>query len=174
MLRAKGDPAQLTAALRNAVRETDPNVPVSRILPMDAVLGEAQSQPRFLAGIMAVFSALALTLAALGIYGVVSYSVARRTAEFGIRMALGASSGDVRGLVLREGLILSSLGLAFGLFGSLLLARSMQSLLFQVNRFDPLTFAAMAGVLTLVALAACLIPALRATSVDPIRALRYE
>ena len=174
LLRAKGDPAQLTAALRNAVRETDPNVPVSRILPMDAVLGEAQSQPRFLAGIMAVFSALALTLAALGVYGVVSYSVARRTAEFGIRMALGASSGDVRGLVLREGLILSSLGLAFGLFGSLLVARSMQSLLFQVNRFDPLTFAAMAGVLTLVALAACLIPALRATSVDPIRALRYE
>ena len=89
-------------------------------------------------------------------------------------MALGASSGDVRGLVLKQGLILSSPGLLFGLIGSLLLARSMQSLLFQVSRFDPLTFAAMAGVLTLVALTACLIPALRATSVDPMRALRYQ
>ena len=137
-------------------------------------MAEAQSQPRFLAGILAVFSALALTLAALGVYGVISYSVAQRTAEFGIRMALGASSGDVRGLVLKQGLILSSPGLLFGLIGSLLLARSTQSLLFQVSRFDPLTFAAMAGVLTLVALTACLIPALRATSVDPMRALRYQ
>ena len=137
-------------------------------------MGEAQSQPRFLAGILAVFSALALTLAALGIYGVISYSVAQRTAEFGIRMALGASSGDVRGLVLKQGFILSSPGLLFGLIGWLLLARSMQRLLFQVSRFDPLTFAAMAGVLTLVALTACLIPALRATSVDPMRALRYQ
>jgi predicted permease len=172
--KTKGDPAQLATALRSALREVDSAVPVSHVRPMEEVMGEARSQPRFLAGILGIFSILALTLAALGVYGVVSYSVSQRTAEFGIRMALGASGGDVRSLVLREGMLLSVLGLGIGLAGAVLATRAMRSLLFQVSRFDPMTFTIMALILTGVALAACVIPARRATTVDPMRALRYE
>jgi predicted permease len=172
--KTKGDPAQLAIALRTAVRDVDSAVPVSHIRSMEEVMGEARSQPRFLAGILGIFSILALTLAALGVYGVVSYSVSQRTAEFGIRMALGASGGDVRSLVLREGMLLSVFGLGIGLTGAVLATRTMRSLLFQVSRFDPMTFVIMAVVLIGVALAACVIPARRATTVDPMRALRYE
>jgi predicted permease len=172
--KAKSDPAQLAIALRTAVREVDSAVPVSHIRPMEEVMGDARSQPRFLAGILGIFSILALTLAALGVYGVVSYSVGQRTAEFGIRMALGASGGDVRSLVLREGMLLSMLGLGIGVAGAFLATRAMRSLLFQVSRFDPMTFVIMAVILIGVAQAACVIPAQRATAVDPMRALRYE
>jgi putative ABC transport system permease protein len=113
-------------------------------------------------------------LAGFGIYGVISYSVARRTSEFGIRMALGAAQRDVFSLVLTEGAILAALGVATGLLGAALLTRVLEGLLFQVNPFDLATFAGMAGILVVASLFACWMPARRATAVDPVRSLRYE
>jgi putative ABC transport system permease protein len=141
---------------------------------MDEVVEASQTRPRFLATTLSVFSALALALAAFGIYGVISYSVSQRTSEFGVRVALGAGSGHVLGLVLREGLVLAVAGVAVGAAGSVVLTRSLDGLLFGISRFDPMTFSVMAALLALVALLASAIPARRATAVDPVRALRYE
>jgi putative ABC transport system permease protein len=138
------------------------------------VLGASQSRPRFLATVLTVFSALALVLAGLGIYGVVSYSVAQRTPEFGIRMALGAGRGDVLGLVLFEGGALAAAGVVAGCAGAFFCTRVLQDLLFEVSPFDLATFLSMAAMLVAVCLAACLLPARRATIIDPMRALRYE
>jgi len=141
---------------------------------MEQVLGEAQSRPRFLAMVLTIFSALALALAAFGIYGVISYSVAQRTSEFGIRMALGAQAGDVQRQVVGEGAVLVGIGVIAGGVGALFLSRSLEGLLFQINTFDLMTFSAMALVLGAVAIAASWVPARRATAVDPMKALRYE
>jgi ABC-type antimicrobial peptide transport system permease subunit len=173
-VRTTGDPGRVSNAVRQAVRSIDPTVPVSQIRTMSEVMGDAESQPRFLALMLSLFSTLALVLAGFGIYGVISYSVARRTSEFGIRMALGAERGDVFSLVLTEGAILAGLGVIAGLAGAALLSGFLEGLLFQVNRFDPITFAGMAAILVVASLLACWLPARRATAVDPIRALRYE
>lgn len=173
-VRTQGDPLALAAAVRAEIRGMDPALPVSAVRTMEQVLQRTQSRPRFLTLLLSSLSAVALGLAALGVYGVISYSVARRTNEFGIRMALGAQSADVLRRVLREGLILGLIGLACGIGGAALLTRFLAELLFGVSPTDPLTFAAMAGMLFLVTGLACLAPAFRATRVDPLVALRYD
>jgi putative ABC transport system permease protein len=173
-VRTQGNPELAANLIRQAVREIDPTVPVSKIRTLDDVVGASEARPRFLASVLALFSALALVLAGLGIYGVISYSVARRTPEFGIRMALGAGRRDVLGLVLYEGGLLAFAGVVAGCLGALFCTRVLRELLFEVSPFDAATFASMAALLSIVSLAACLIPARRATAVAPMRALRYE
>jgi ABC-type antimicrobial peptide transport system permease subunit len=134
----------------------------------------AVAQPKFNALLLGLFAGLALLLTAIGLYGVMAYSVIQRAQEIGIRIALGAQTGDVLKMVLRHGLKLTTLGLSIGLVAAYALTRFMQSLLFGVRATDPLTFAAIALLLTAVALAACWIPARRATKVDPMVALRHE
>jgi putative ABC transport system permease protein len=141
---------------------------------MDEILSNTTADSRFDAWLFGAFAALALALTAIGIYGLVSFTVARRTSEFGTRMALGASRGDVLRLVLKQGITLTAVGLAIGLAGALALGRSLSSLLFGVGATDPLSFAAVSAVLLGVGLLASYIPARRATKTDPMVALRYE
>lgn len=160
--------------IRREVREIDAAVPVSTLRPMDDVVAAARARPRFLSVLLTLFSALAVLLAAVGIYGVLSYSVAQRTNEIGIRMAMGATSSDVLALVLKQGLTTGLIGTAIGAAGSIALARLMQGLLFGVSSLDAATFVAMAALLLIITLLACWLPARRASNVDPIIALRYE
>ena len=173
-VRTAGDPHSLIGAVRAAVREIDPSLPVAQVRTMDEVLAGARSRPRFLTALLGLFSFTALLLAAVGLYGVISYSVTRRMAEFGIRMAMGAKSTDVLSLVLLQGLKLAAAGVAAGALGAWALTRFIRGLLYGVNSFDPITFCAMALLLGAVTVAACIIPARRATKVDPLIALRYE
>ncbi len=172
--RTSGDPKSLIGPIRAVVREMDSSLPLSQVRTMDEVLANAKSRPRFLTTLLGLFSATALILAAVGLYGVIAYSVARRTTEFGIRIAMGASAGDVLALVLRQGLQLALIGVAAGATGAVVLTRLIRGLLFGIGSFDPLTFAAMALVLIAVTVLACVVPARRATKVDPLVALRYE
>jgi putative ABC transport system permease protein len=173
-VRTPGDPKLMISAMRAAVREIDPALPIAQILTMDEVLASVRSQPRFLTTLLGLFSSTALVLAAVGLYGVISYSVTRRTTEFGIRMAMGAGARDVMGLVLGQGLRLALIGVAAGAVGALALTRLIRGLLFGISSFDPMTFIAMALVLIAVTVLACVIPARRAIKVDPLVALRYE
>jgi ABC-type antimicrobial peptide transport system permease subunit len=141
---------------------------------MDEVVGLAEARPRFLTMLLGLFSGLAMILAAVGIYGLMAYSVTQRTNEIGIRMALGAPRTKVMGLVLSHGMVLTSIGMAVGLGGAIGLTRLMSSLLFGVTATDLTTFIAVPLALGVVALGACFVPARRATRVDPIVALRYE
>lgn len=173
-IRANGDPRRYAGAVRRAIQEIDSTLPVGAPRTMDDVLSEAQSRPRFLATMLTLFSSLALALAAFGIYGVISYSVAQRTTEFGIRIALGANTSHVLGLVIREGAVLALIGVTVGIVGALALTRALDGLLFDVSRFDVVTFAMMAAILGAVTLFASWVPAQRATTVDPLKALKYE
>src|ERR1700690_1386359 len=141
---------------------------------MDDVVSAAQSQPRFLTLLLALFSGVALVIATVGIYGVIAYSVERRSKEFGLRMALGAQTGDVLGLVMKQGALLTGIGVAVGLVAALGLTRLMASLLFGVQPTDVATCISVSGILIAVALCASYIPARRATQVDPMHALRHE
>jgi putative ABC transport system permease protein len=169
-----GNPASLTPQLREAVLRLDKDQPIYEVRTMTQLLADAIAQQRFSMLLLGVFAALALTLAAVGIFGVMNYSVAQRTHEIGIRMALGAQSTDVLRMVLGQGMILTLTGIGVGLAASLLLTRVMSSLLYGVSVTDPLVFAGVALVLASVALLASFIPARRATRVDPMVALRYE
>ena len=168
------DPASLAATVRRAVWEIDKDQPVSNISTMDEILSESVTSQRFSMLLLAIFAGLAMVLAAVGIYGVMSYSVAQRRGEIGIRMALGAQKVDVLKLTVGEGLKLVVIGIGVGLIGAFLLTRLMSSLLFGITATDPLTFAAISLVLVAVALIASYVPARRATKVDPLVALRYE
>ncbi len=174
ILRAAGDPLALTAAVRNAVQSLDADQPLFHVRTLAQLRAESIAPQRFSLLLLGLFAAVALLLAALGIYGVISYAVSQRTHEIGIRMALGAQAGDVVRLVIGQGMKLALLGIAVGLGGALVVTRSMKTLLFGVRPTDPLTFAAIALLLMLVALLACWIPARRATKIDPLTALRQE
>ncbi|MGH9835302.1 MAG: FtsX-like permease family protein, partial [Blastocatellia bacterium] len=168
------DPEQMTAAVRQQVLSLDPNQPVYNIRTMDQIHDESVASEKLNLTLLGLFASVALALAIVGIYGVMSYSVTQRTHEIGIRVALGARSGDVLGLVIRQGMKLALVGVAGGVIISLALTRLMETLLFNVKATDPLTFAAIALLLTLVALLACYLPARRAAKVDPMVALRHE
>jgi putative ABC transport system permease protein len=174
LLKTAGDPSLLAAPLKQAVAGIDRNVPVQGVTTLAEMVGASIEQPRFFAFLAAAFAGLALVLAAIGIYGVMAYVVAQRTTEIGVRMALGASRREVFGLVVGDGLRIAVLGVAIGIAGSLAIARWLTTLLFGVAPGDPLTLAATAAVLLVVAAAACYLPARRAAGVDPIVALRAE
>ena len=172
VVRASAPLDTLAPGYRRAVQELDATLPLVRMRSMDDVIGDSVAQPRFLTTLLSVFAGLALLLAAVGTYGILSYLVAERKQEIGIRMALGADRGGILRLVLVRGLLLSAVGLVLGLAGSIALTRVMASLLFNVRPTDPLTLSIVASVMIVVATAACLIPALRATRVDPLTVLR--
>jgi predicted permease len=174
VLRGKSDSLDLASAVRRELNDLDPTVPVSSVRSMEDVLAAAQSRPRFLTLLLTIFSGVALALALVGIYGVLSYLVARRSKEFGLRMALGAPRQHVLGLVLKQGAVLALAGVFFGLLAALAFTRVMSSMLYGVRAIDPLTFIVMPLALASVALLASYVPARRATKVDPMVALRYE
>ena len=174
VIRTDADPLKLAGTMRAAVWDIDRDQPVFEVKTMDAMLGDMRAQRRLNMLLFAIFAVVALLLASVGIYGIISHSVTQRTHELGVRMALGARTVDVLALVLRQGMGLSLLGIGIGLAAALLLTRVMGSLLYGVSATDPLTFVALAAILAVVALVASYIPARRATKVDPMIALRYE
>jgi putative ABC transport system permease protein len=167
-------PMSLAASVKSKIEEVDRDVAISEMKTMDELLDQSVAQRKFSTLLMELFSALALVLAAVGIYGVMSYSVTQRTQEIGIRMALGAQGSDVLKMVVRRGMTLVLIGVGIGLAGALAVTRIMSSLLFNVSATDPVTFVCVSLLLAGVALLACLVPARRATKVDPMVALRYE
>jgi putative ABC transport system permease protein len=174
VIRAPGDSASIAAAVRRELIAIDPNQPIARVRTMDEWVSRAVAAPRYQTTLLGLFAGLALCLSAVGIYGVMSYSVGQRTREIGVRMALGARQRNVLGLVLRQGMGLVLIGVAIGLAGAFALTRVIASLLFDVGTRDPATFFGVALVLAAVASIACYLPARRATKVDPMVALRYE
>jgi putative ABC transport system permease protein len=174
VLRTSGDPTSLTGAVRGAISQLDKDLPVFRVKTMEQFVADSMAQRRFAMTLVGIFAAVAMALACVGLYGVLSYSITQRSHEIGIRMALGAQVADVLRLVVGQGMLLALAGVAMGIVGAFLLTRLMANLLFEVKERDPLTFVAIALLLTLVALVACFVPARKATKVDPMVALRYE
>jgi putative ABC transport system permease protein len=169
-----GDPLSLIAALRAEIWKLDKDLPLFRVQTMEQIVSKSISERRFNMLLLAIFALLALVLAIVGIYAVMSYTTAQRTHEIGIRISLGASAGDVLRLVMRQGLLLTICGVAFGIVGAWALTRVMTGLLFGVSATDPLTFILIAASLTVVSLLACYLPARGATKVNPLDALRSE
>ena len=173
-LRTQADPRAIIGSAREAIRSVDPTLPIAKVSTLASLVDDSMTQPRFSMLLLAAFAALALLLASIGIYGVISYAVAQRTQEFGIRLALGAQPRNVFSMVLGQGARLALLGVVLGFIAAFAVTRLMTSLLFGVQPTDPVTFIAVPALLMGVALLACYIPARRATRVDPIIALRYE
>jgi putative ABC transport system permease protein len=174
VLRTAGDPLLETSALRNALSQIDPNQPLVKVRTMEENMATTVSQPRFRAWLIGIFAVLALVLAAVGVYGVMAYTVTQRTSEIGVRVTFGAQPQDVFRTIVGEGLRLALLGVGIGLVAALALTRLLRTFLFGISAYDPLTFVGVSVLLTLVAVAACYFPARRATLVDPLVALRYE
>jgi predicted permease len=174
LVRTTVDPLSIVSAVRQAVLSIDPSQPISNVSTLEKVVDESIAQRRLNMLLMGLFGGLAMLLSAVGLYGLLSHAVTQRTQELGIRMALGAQVGDVLKLVLRQGMTLALIGEAIGLVGAFALTRLIRGLLFGVTPNDAMTFIAVVGVLTIVALLACYLPARRATKVDPLIALRYE
>ena len=172
--RTPADPSMFASAVREAVSSADPDQPVSEVIPMTERISNAAQPRRAPVVLLSVFGGLALVLALLGVYGVVSFSVAQRTSEFGVRMALGSTPGGIAALVLKAGAVLVAIGIGIGLTGYLALNRVVATLLFSTPSLDPEILMAAPVLLALVALAACLIPALRATRIEPVSALRHD
>ncbi len=177
-VRTEGDPMALVNSIRSQLAQFDSSLPMSNIALMDEVMSNSVAQPRLEAILLGLFGALAVILASVGIYGVMSYTATQRTSEIGIRMALGASRTSVLKMMIAQGLRLAAAGLAIGLFVGVVLSfaakQVLAKLLFGVSATDPATFVVVVGLLAAVALLACYIPARRATKVDPMIALRYE
>ncbi|MEJ7576815.1 MAG: ABC transporter permease [Pyrinomonadaceae bacterium] len=173
-IRTTGDPATVFAALRRETQNLDPNLPLTNVMPMTEAIGFSLIPLRMAATIVGVLGLFGLALAAVGIYGVIAYSVTQRTKEIGIRIALGAQTGDVLGIILRQGLMLTVIGVCLGVAGAFVLTRYLASLLYGVSAIDPLVFIGIALVLAAVALLASYVPARRAAKIDPMVALRYE
>jgi putative ABC transport system permease protein len=174
LVRSSGNPASIASAIRGEIQSLEKNLPVTGIRPMTELINGSLYAPRMGAILIAIFGAIALVLASFGLYGVMSFSVSRRTREIGVRVALGAERRDVLSLVMKEGLLLVGTGMALGISAAVAATRLLESFLYGVSTVDALTFAGVAVILALVALVACYIPARRATKVDPIVALRYE
>ena len=172
--KTNGNSAALEGVIRRAVHDVDANQPVSDMKSMDARIAESLGPQRFAASLLAVFAVLATVLSAVGLYGLVSYSVTQRTNEMGIRMALGANRADILRMVLRESAQIAFIGAGAGIIAGLLVTRAIRGVLYGVSAYDPVSFAGSALALTFVALAASYVPARRASRVDPMVALRYE
>ena len=173
-VRTQSDPAAMTQAVKEQIWKVDSQLPITKVQTMNDVAAASFDARRFNMLLLTLFAGLALALAAVGVYGVMSYAVTQRTHEIGIRMALGAQVGSVMKLVMKSGLLIAIAGIAIGLAGAFALTRLMSSLLFAVEPTDKATFTGVSLGLLLIALAACYIPARRATRVDPLQALRYE
>jgi putative ABC transport system permease protein len=174
VLRTEGDPLTMMGTLREQVWSFDRQQPLANARTVEQVLAQSIAGPRFNMFLVAVLAGVALMLAAVGIYGVISYSVTQRTHEIGIRMALGATAANVLRLVVSHGMVLAGTGLAVGILGALATTRVMGTLLYGVTATDPVTYGALVLLLGLIAMIASFIPALRATKVDPVVALRDE
>jgi putative ABC transport system permease protein len=174
LVRGDGAPETMLAGARAAIREIDPGLAVFGLEPLEDTVSRSLSEQRFAMLLLGLFAAMALALAAIGVHGVLSYSVTERTPEIGIRIALGAEPRGVRSLVVHEGLAMAAAGILLGLAGAAALTRALQTLLFGVTATDPLIFAGVAAVLAVVAVIASVVPAWRATRIDPIAAIRTE
>jgi putative ABC transport system permease protein len=174
LLRTPGDPMALANDVRQALREIDSTLPAAAMAPLATVIDDSIAQRRFSMLLLAVFAAVALFLAAVGLYGVVAYAVSQRTQEIGLRMAIGAQRSDVLRMVLGDGMKLAAVGVVFGLGTALALARYTESMLFGVTPLDAVSYAATAAVMLAVSALACYVPARRASAVDPLQALRTQ
>ena len=174
LVRTTGDPMALAGAVRAQVRALDPNLPVASVRTMESVVADATARSRLSSYLLAGFAGIALLLAAIGLYGIISYGVAQRRGEIGVRVALGADRGSILGLIVRQGMVLTAVGLTVGLAGALALTRVLRSLLFGVGAADPVTFLAVPLLLAAVALLASYVPANRAARTDPAVALRAQ
>jgi len=173
-VRTTADPLAVAATVRRELARIDRDQPISDVRTMDERIGRSLAGRRFNMVLLAIFASLALTLAGIGIYGIVAYSVTERTHEIGVRLALGAQRRDVMAMIVAQGMVMAVIGAAVGVVAALLLTRVMSSLLFGVSAADPVTFAAIPVLLGAVAFVACWVPARRATRVDPLVALRTE
>jgi putative ABC transport system permease protein len=174
VVRTGGAPDALLPSIRQKVHELDPALALANVRTLDEWLSNGAAQPRLDAWLLGAFAAAAMIIAAIGIYGVLAYSVSQRTREIGVRIALGATSREILGLVVREGMAVALTGLMIGVAGGLGLGRTLASLVFGVTVRDPATYIGVAALLAGVSLAACVFPAARAARIDPIVALRYE
>jgi putative ABC transport system permease protein len=174
VVRSQDNPGALASAVRGTIASLDPQIAVADVKTMEAYVQESIAPQRFNLLLLGLFAALAVFLAAVGVYGVLSYAVTQRTREIGVRVAMGAQRSNILAMTIREGMQLTFAGAAIGLVGALLLTRLMAGLLYGVTARDPLTFVSVIAVMSLVSLAASYIPARRATRVDPLVALRYE
>jgi len=174
VIHTAADSRAVIPGLRAVVREMDPDMPIDELRTMDERVAQSLAQPRFQSYLLGIFAAIALALTAVGLYGVIAYSVAQRTREIGTRVALGAGRGSILRLVVGQGMLLSLIGVALGLAGSLAISQLLRSLLFEVAPNDPLTLTVTAVLVLVVSLLASFVPARRAAAVDPMVALRYE
>jgi ABC-type antimicrobial peptide transport system permease subunit len=173
-IRTVGDPTSVTGEVRQAIHQIDSNLPITNVTTLAAQVSNSMGPQRLISALTGFFGIVGLALACVGLYGIMAYSVARRTHELGVRMALGAQKGEILKMIMAHGLRLTLIGLAIGAAGALALTRLMTNLLYGVRPSDPLTFTAVSLLLMMVALLACYIPARRAMKVDPMVALRYE